>query len=80
MASFLKLFITDLDDGSECTHGNWYMTESWEERLIHQVGVSQFRGARTGWRNRLIGTVRNSIKRNANSYIYGGAATGTRTG
>lgn len=77
-ATFLKLFITDPHDGSEFTHGNWYRLESWEEKLIHQVGVSPFRGIRTGWRNGLIGTVRSSINRNAKSYACGEAIIVTR--
>lgn len=68
---FLKLFITEPHDGSESTHGNWYRIESWEERLTHQVGVSPFRGPRTGRKNRLIGTERGSIKRNAKSRTCG---------
>lgn len=71
-----NLFITDVENGSECIFGNWQMIQNSEEWLIHQVRVPAFRGTMTGCRNGITVTSRSSTKWNVKFYIWRGATTG----
>jgi len=71
-----NIFINDLDNAIE-SWASWLMTQSWEEQLIHQVGVLSSRETWTGWRNGLTGTSQSSAKGNVKSCTWRGVTPGT---